>query len=280
MPNIPSKSLVTTPRGAGMVHQDGLNNAQPYNNEGYNTFDRSNVHQITQRFADIRPYNCQVPVDGDVIRNRNVFDLSTYTMKSRLLTRVRQHLTAFSIPISAIMPHTWEKVVKQPSHGSDIPSSAYPFWSLTDFLNLIKTQLTGTGLTSMDPVEAAYLVIALSGMLGHDSLLKYLGYSSPVADQVDDLYASMVDEIVTKPYSIQYEDDNSTTYSLSSSAGLSPVMDLLERVWRGEFTIKNFRFNGSIITAWTAISESALLAQITSILTADAEYQSCCRDTD
>lgn len=252
-----------------MVHQDGLNNAQPYNNEGYNTFDRSNVHQITQRFADIRPYNCQVPVDGDVIRNRNVFDLSTYTMKSRLLTRVRQHLSAFSVPISAILPNNWDLIIRQPSRGNDVPSNVYPYWDLTQFFTNLKTQLTGTGLQAMDPIEAAYLVIALSGMLGHDSLLKYLGYSSPVADEVDDLYASMVDEIITKPYAIQYEDADSNSYTLSGTAGLSAVMDLLERVWRGEFTLKAFRYNGNIISAWTAISESALLAQITAILTAD-----------
>lgn len=252
-----------------MVHQDGLNNAQPYNNEGYNTFDRSNVHQITQRFADIRPYNCQIPVDGDVIRNRNVFDLSTYTMKSRLLTRVRQHLSAFSVPLSAIMPYNWDKVVQQPVKGNDIPSDVYPYWNLTNFLNKLSIQLTSTGLQAMDPVEAAYLVIALSGILGHDSLLKYLGYSSPVSDEVDDLYASMVDEIITKPYAIQYQDSNSNSYTLTGTAGLSAVMDLLERVWRGEFTITNFRYNGSIISSWTAISESVLLSKINSITTAD-----------
>lgn len=245
MPNIPSKSLVTTPRGAGMVHQDGLNNSQPYNNEGYNTFDRSNVHQITQRFADIRPYNCQVAVDGDVVRNRNVFDLSTYTMKSRLLTRVRQHLSAFTVRLSAIMPNTWDMIIKHPDHGQDVPADAYPYFDFSSFM-LSFANFDDSGLTA---VETAYIIIAMSGMFGHDSLLKYLGYSSPIADEVDDLYAALVDEIVNKPYAIEYNDADNNTWFISSSAGLSAVMDLLERVWRGEFFIKNFRYAGSIITA-------------------------------
>lgn len=264
MPNIPSKSLVTTPRGAGMVHQDGLNNAQPYNNEGYNTFDRSNVHQITQRFADIRPYNCQIAVDGDVVRNRNVFDLSTYTMKSRLLTRVRQHLSAFTVRLSAIMPNTWDMLIKHPDHGQDVPANAYPYFDFSSFMSAF-ANFDDSGL---DAVGVAYIIIALSGMFGHDSLLKYLVYSSPIADEVDDLYSDLVDEIVTKPYAITYQDADANTYSLRGTAGLSSVMDLLERVWRGEFTILNFRYQGTVVTSLD-VDLSSIKSACSAVLVSD-----------
>lgn len=245
MPNIPSKSLVTTPRGAGLVHQDGLNNAQPYNNEGYNTFDRSNVRQLTQRFSDIRPYNMQIPVDGDVVRNRNVFDLSTYTMKSRLLTRVRQHLSAFTVRLSAILPNTWELVIKQPEHGEDIPEDAFPYWNFSAFLFDIRDYLISESSSLTGPLRI-YFVLAMSGIFGHDSLLKNLGYTFPIADAADDLYGQLVGILNDGSHSIVYEDSDANQYILSSSASLSALMDLLERVWRGEFTITAVRKAGSL----------------------------------
>lgn len=243
MPNIPSKSLVTTPRGAGLVHQDGLNNAQPYNNEGYNTFDRSNVRQLTQRFSDIRPYNMQIPVDGDVVRNRNVFDLSTYTMKSRLLTRVRQHLSAFTVRLSAIMPNTWELILKQPEHGEDIPDDAFPYWNFSALLSTFAADSFEDELSG--PLKV-YWILMLSGIFGHDSLLKNLGYSFPIADAVDDLYSQLVALLNDGSHSIVYLDSDENQYILSSGASLSALMDLLERVWRGEFTISAIRKAGSV----------------------------------
>lgn len=285
MTNIPSKSLVTTPRGAGLVHQDGLNNAQPYNNEGYNTFDRSNVRQLTQRFSDIRPYNMQIPVDGDVVRNRNVFDLSTYTMKSRLLTRVRQHLSAFTVRLSAIMPNTWELILKQPEHGEDIPADAFPYWNFSNlFRNLEQfsfDDMSGGASTKV------YFVLAMSGMFGHDSLLKNLGYSFPIADAVDDLYGQLVGILNDGRHSITYLDSDSNMYVLASSASLSALMDLLERVWRGEFTISSVRKDGALDDL-PELNPTSLASAISDLLTNDSgvdrtvyitpvfAYQMCC----
>ena len=203
MPFNPSTSKVTTARGAGMPNQDNLNNPVSYNSESYNTFDRSNLRLMTQRFSDIHPFNCQMPVDGDVVRVRNRFDLSSYTMKSRVLTDMSFHMDHFSVPFSSIIPNTWRYFIRQPLKGDDLPDKAKPYFRPLSVFSDILNNVLDSGL--YDDVEFKVIlgVYALSVFAGNDSLLKSLGYSFPksIADAVDqlvtDYFTYLIDEGTT-----------------------------------------------------------------------------------
>lgn len=235
MPQTPSKSLVTTARGAGMTHQDGLNNSQSYNSQGYNTFDRSSLRLLTSRFADIVPYDCQIPVDGDVIRKRNAFDISTYTMQSRMLTDVKVSTDAFFVPLSAIMPNTWRLIVKNPIKGNDIPDDVYPYWNFSGFLSSVLAYLSSSR-TALDDFR---FIVALNGICGHYGLLKHLGYSNPLSDIADDLYANMVSDLNSNSYLLIFEDRDGRSYQFGTGVSLSALCGLLDRYWKGEIDIIN-----------------------------------------
>lgn len=235
MPQTPSKSLVTTARGAGMTHQDGLNNSQSYNSQGYNTFDRSSLRLLTSRFADIVPYDCQIPVDGDVIRKRNAFDISTYTMQSRMLTDVKVSTDAFFVPLSAIMPNTWRLIVKNPIKGNDIPNNVYPYWNFSEFIWAVRDFIGD--LSSSTPLDHFRFIIAFNGILGHYGLLKHLGVSTPFADIADDLYANMVSELNSFSYLLTFKDRDGRSYQFGTGVSLSALCGLLDRYWKGEIEI-------------------------------------------
>ena len=93
---------------AGLVNQDSLNNPKTSNMESYNTFDKSSIVGETVLFDTVTPFDMLPAIEGDHIRLRMSQDLRTYTLKSPLLTPVKQHQAYFQVPWRAIMPNTWE----------------------------------------------------------------------------------------------------------------------------------------------------------------------------
>lgn len=270
MPKVPSKSLVTTARGAGMVHQDGLNNAQSFNKEGYNTFDRSNIRLMTSRFADIVPYGSQIAVDGDVIRKRNAVDVSTYTMKSRMLTDVNINLDSFVVNLSAIMPNTWRLVIKQPLKGNDVSSSVYPFWNFRNFLYSVINFYDDVVGGNKTPLQVLKFIVAFDGICGHYGLLKHLGYSNPLADIADDLYEQMVTDLMAGAYAITFKDRDNNSFQFGTGVSLSGLMGLLDRFWKGEIDITNVGTFVPDITKYGPVSPTYLKAICQQVLSLDS----------
>ena len=125
---------------AGLVNQDSLNNPRSQNMESYNTFDKSNIVGETVLFDAVTPFDMIPAIEGDHIRLRLNQDLRTYTLKSPLLTPVKQHQAYFQVPWRAIMPNTWEYLRRTPVAGDDINwNDVAPMLNINTLLTNIKS---------------------------------------------------------------------------------------------------------------------------------------------
>lgn len=258
MPKNPSTSHVTSAKGAGMPNQNNLNNPRSYNNEGYNTFDRSNARLFTTRFADFHPNFCQAALEGDVVRLNMRHELRSLNMKTPFFTPVQMEQHFFQVPWSAIAPNTWKLFLRQPVKGQDISENVKPYWNLFNYINTIGSlpQLSSSKVSFTD-AECKIIIsnlIVCYLLFGNDSLLKNLGYSAPeeVATYADQAFASLVklfnDDTFTEPAAgtnphIVMSDNgqgSSATFFLYRKNGPRastslPVLTLSERydIWSG-----------------------------------------------
>lgn len=193
MPNIK-----LNPAGAGTGN--GANNAKPYNNESYNTFNKSNMRLYTQRFDEVKPNFCQRCNDGDVVRIQSSHDLRTFTLKSPLMNGLQMKQEFFSVPFKAIMPHSWEYLERQPITGDDVPADMYPSFSICSVIKGVVSYLTDYYYRplawSAGKISLKLLRVLL--LLGPDSLLENLGlncdvYSVKFKDRIDKLFEATFD---------------------------------------------------------------------------------------
>lgn len=91
---------------------------------------------FTPRYGELYPFMCEDVVPRDKIKMSSLFDLRTYTLKSPLMQDVAMYKSCYSVPISAILPNNWDKVVETPNIGDVCPIDASCLISLSDFYNL------------------------------------------------------------------------------------------------------------------------------------------------
>ena len=125
---------------AGTAPESPINNPDFTSRQGSNTFDLSAQNCFTPRFGEVSPYFYSVGVPDDRTTLQPSHSLRTYTFGSPLMSTLRMHLQNFSVPLSCIMPNSWDLIYKNPVKGSDVPDSA--LCSL-DFFNLQKQFVAG-----------------------------------------------------------------------------------------------------------------------------------------
>lgn len=91
---------------------------------------------FTPRYGELYPFMCEDVVPGDKIKMSSLFDLRTYTLKSPLMQDVSMYKSCYSVPISAILPNNWDKVVETPNIGDVCPIEASCLMKLSDFYDV------------------------------------------------------------------------------------------------------------------------------------------------
>lgn len=90
---------------------------------------------FTPRFGELYPYFAEDVVPDDKLKVQSLFDLRTYTLKSPLMQDIAMYKSSFYVPISAILPNNWDKVVETPNIGEKCPIEASTLIKLSDFYN-------------------------------------------------------------------------------------------------------------------------------------------------
>lgn len=272
MPNNPSNSKVTSARGAGMPNQSNLNNPRSYNNEGYNTFDRSNVRLFTTRFSDFHPNFCQPAIEGDVVPLNMNLELRSLNMKTPFFTPVQLEQHYFQVPWSAIAPNTWELFYRQPVKGQDISEEVKPYWDfeswLISFANLPK--LASGSKVSFTADEAKLIInnaLVFYNLFNNDSLLKNLGYSAPKK------VAALADKVFSRLVTLF----NTSTYS-APAAGTDPKLTMSDNGAGSGATIFLYRRNGNASSAAPLLTLSERYDIWSSIARGDFGYILSCVD--
>lgn len=87
-------------------------------------FDLSAHHLTTLPFGQYLPFFNMECVNGDDIKLRSQHSLNTFTLKSPILSNIRMRKDYFSVPMEAILPFNWDKIITNPLFGDDVDAES------------------------------------------------------------------------------------------------------------------------------------------------------------
>lgn len=206
--NPSSGSASVDSHNTGAYKYDSQNDVSGSSRQRKNTFDNSRPVIDTFKFGDISPFECIKCVVDDTHRLRNNFHLRSYTMKSPMFGSIKMNKDYYQVPLSSILPRTWELYYRNPQKGDDCPASVYCNMPLSPLpylktLQELDLNLTNSSVTSSIPLVYCmrYLwnMAALYHIYSSQSLLTRLGisahkmisYSSVVSGRVSSGYTSL-----------------------------------------------------------------------------------------
>ncbi len=187
-------------------------------------FDLSHHHLTTLRFGEIAPFFNLEAVNNDKITLRSQHDLSTFTLKSPIISNIRLRKDYFSVPMESILPFNWEKIITNPLFGDDVdPDSCNCVVDMSKLLGLFNTLSARLTDNSFKTKPNGFLnsLTILELFFSKGSLLSRLGYNfSPLLKIVVDGKTLDIDSFVDSYYqaiassnpsaSIKYFDDDLT----------------------------------------------------------------------
>lgn len=98
-----------------------LNEANKTYHQSRNTFVYDRPHFTTACFADVTPYEVVEGVGEDVLEFGNKHHIRTYTLQSPLMSDLFMKKSYYMLDMRSILPNNWDKIYREPAHGSDVP---------------------------------------------------------------------------------------------------------------------------------------------------------------
>lgn len=184
----PVNSSVHDGTSANTTPANPINDPGVENRQGLNTFDLSAQNAFTARYGEITPffYGVGVPDDRTTLKSSHM--LRTYTFGSPLLSTMRMHVQNFSVPLSAIMPNTWDLIYKNPVKGVDIPDDvlcsfdlSLMFKSMVSYFQSVYNAYNAAAAADKAQIifNSIPSVMLFTSVFSSGGLLHYLGISSP-----------------------------------------------------------------------------------------------------
>lgn len=157
----PSKSTIDSGKQSGTAPVSKVDNPTFVNQSGLNQFDLSQQFLFTARYGELTPFFNMECVGRDRIRLRNSVDLRSYTLSSPLLSSLRMKKSYFQVPLSAILPNTWQYLFTNPLKGDDIPQDAQCRFPLRSFVNNLAS-ITFGEFESNYKLQGFFAILSLS----------------------------------------------------------------------------------------------------------------------
>lgn len=143
-------------------------------------FDLSHHHMTTLRFGEIAPFFNLEAVNNDKITLRSQHDLSTFTLKSPILSNIRMRKDYFSVPMESILPFNWDKIITNPLFGDDVDADScncvVDLSNLKPLFDSIASNITTTAYTTK-PLGFLNALSILELFFSKGSLLARFGYN-------------------------------------------------------------------------------------------------------
>lgn len=105
-----------------MAPSNNINNPRPSGVRGRNTFPQSYKFLTTDCYGLYSPFYWCKAERGDVQPLKTDHDLHTFTMKSPMVGDVSMKKSFVKVPMQAIYPRNWEKMMTIPTQGDDVPA--------------------------------------------------------------------------------------------------------------------------------------------------------------
>ena len=91
----------------------------------HSNFNLDKPRGLTPRFGVNTPfYVLEVVPDDGPIKIRPVCDTRSYTLKAPMFGKIKKHVSFYQVPLQSILPFNWDKIVKNPSRGTDVSGSS------------------------------------------------------------------------------------------------------------------------------------------------------------
>lgn len=105
---------------------NSLNDPQFSEQQGYFPYDLTHGEYITPRFAEGTPtmHLDTVPADRFAVHDNTKLVLNR--IAGNLLSTLNQYVDSFYVPLRSCFPNNYEKLIPNPTKGSDLPNSALP----------------------------------------------------------------------------------------------------------------------------------------------------------
>lgn len=192
-------SKQTNPLDSPIERQNPVNDPQYVNKQGYSKYDLNcNINQ-TMRYGDIQPVFALDTVSGDRIIASINDNVVADQLSTRLMSEINLHYDTFAVPLKAIYPNNWAKIITNPLKGNDLPDTALPafplYWLLKQLIMPDKTSsfeiiadsspydghvynyTISSASNIVDYAVQANILLRLAMTLSKGSLLDSLGYS-------------------------------------------------------------------------------------------------------
>lgn len=116
---------------------NSLNDPQFSEQQGYFPYDLTHAEYISARFGEGSPTMHLDTVPADRVAVHDNTKLVLNQISGNLLNTVNQYVDSFYIPLRSCFPNNYEKLIPNPTKGSDLPNSALPqipFFYWLDYL--------------------------------------------------------------------------------------------------------------------------------------------------
>ena len=127
MPQNPSfSSAAYDAHNSGAYKYDSQNDVTGESRQRRNTFGGLGRPVLdTFKYGEITPFECIKAVVDDTHRLYNNIHLRSYTLKSPMFSNIKMNKDYYQIPLSSILPRTWELYYRNPQKGDDVPADVY-----------------------------------------------------------------------------------------------------------------------------------------------------------
>ena len=108
------------PNGA-TAPNNSLNDAAPSVRHSFNRFNNGYSHYTTANYGEYTPFFNQICNPADSKKFKSVSQIRTLSLHSPLYSAMKMNKDYFFVPYDAILPHSWQKIYRNPSQGDDVP---------------------------------------------------------------------------------------------------------------------------------------------------------------
>ena len=215
----------------------------------HSTFDLSKKFACTPKFGVNTPiYATEVVPDDGPISITPQCDLRSYTLKAPMFGKLKKHVSFYQVPLQSILPFNWDKIVKNPSRGTDVSgeTSVSGVVSCLDGVNTVVsnfsyrlsqrlssdlTLLKGYILNSEDNTHTnseiasaiLHFIVRWEMFFSHGCLLSYLGVHYGEIARFSVSSASLNDVNFDKFTEYLFSLMSSAKFSVADSHGTSSI---------------------------------------------------------
>lgn len=214
-----------------------LNESNKSYRQNKNKFIYDRPHATTASYADITPFECVEGVGDDTLEFGSRHHIASYTFGSRLFSELRMNKSYYMIDMRAILPENWEKIYKEPSKGSDVPSSGLVNTYINDLIqnlyilrnSFIEDTSSSDYTNSVALTNAFRLLILFEDIFSDGGLnARLYNHLSPLVSFTSSIYANLsFDKAIELLYSNlsdrvnEYANDGSAFLILGGSADMN-----------------------------------------------------------